>query len=228
MLAQAPEMILPTMTIVIDGLDEYSEESGGISLSQLVRIFFDDLECLPFRIFFASRPEPYIRAVFNTGARTMMIPISDWETREDVFGYLSLELSKVQKKKGLPSSWPSQSDLRTLVDKSEGIFIYASTLIKFVGANNCNSKDRLQKAMKSHNGLDSLFVQVLDSAKEHDDFQYVLGINVFLRKRLPIGVLAQFLQREAYDIRSSFEGSSSIVFVPETDGDYIRPYHASL
>src|ERR1700761_6061489 len=61
MLAQTPQMILPTMTVVIDGLDEYSEESGGISLSRLVRIFVSGLECLPIRIFFASRPEPYIR-----------------------------------------------------------------------------------------------------------------------------------------------------------------------
>src|ERR1700761_1744281 len=231
MLAQAPQMILPTMTVVIDGLDEYSEESGGVSLSQLARIFFNDLECLPFRIFFASRPEPYIRAIFDklsTDAKTMMIPVSDWETSDDVYRYLSLNLSEEQTRKRLPPSWPSRSDVRTLVNKSEGIFIYASTLIKFVGANNCNSKDRLQEAMKSHNGLDPLFVQVLDSAKEHADFQYTLGVIMHTRKRLPIGVLAPFLERDTHNIRSSFEGALSIFIVPDTDEDYIRPYHASL
>src|ERR1700761_1781706 len=231
MLAQTPQMILPTMTVVIDGLDEYSEESGGVSLSQLTRIFFNDLECLPFRIFFASRPEPYIRAIFDklsTDAKTMMIPVSDWETSDDVYRYLSLNLSEVQTRKRLPPSWPSRSDVRTLVNKSEGIFIYASTLIKFVGANNCNSKDRLQEAMKSHNGLDPLFVQVLDSAKEHADFQYTLGVIMHTRKRLPIGVLAPFLERDTHNIRSSFEGALSIFIVPDTDEDYIRPYHASL
>src|SRR6201996_2021906 len=231
MLAQAPQMILPTMTVVIDGLDEYSEESGGVSLSQLAQIFFNDLKCLPFRIFFASRPEPYIRAIFDKlsiNAQLMKIPVSDWETSDDVYRYLSLNLSEVQTRKGLPPSWPSQSEIRTLVDKSEGIFIYASTLIKFVGANNCNSKVRLQEAMKSHNGLDPLFVQVLDSAKEHADFQYTLGVIMHTRKRLPIGVLARFLERDTHNIRSSFEGALSIFIVPDTDEDYIRPYHASL
>src|ERR1700761_347483 len=219
------------MIVVVDGLDEYSEESGKVPLPQLIGVLLGSLKDLPFRFFFASRQEPYIRAIFDepsTKVRTMIIPISDWETSEDVYQYLSLELSKVRKKKGLPSSWPSQSDVRALVNKSEGIFIYASTLIKFVGANRCNSRVRLQKAMESHNGLDSLFVQVLDNAKEHDDFQNMLGIIMFLRERLPIGVLAQFLQRDTYDIRSSFEGSLSIFIVPETDEDYIRPYHASL
>ena len=231
MLAQAPQMILPTMTVVIDGLDEYSEESGGVSLSQLTPIFFNDLECLPFRIFFASRPEPYIRAIFDklsAATQTMMIPVSDWETSDDIYRHLSLHLSEVQTRKGLPPSWPSQSEICTLVDKSEGIFIYASTLIKFVGANNCNSKVRLQEAMKSHSGLDPLFVQVLDSAKEHADFQYTLGVIMHTRKRLPIGVLAPFLERDTHNIRSSFEGALSIFIVPDTDEDYIRPYHASL
>jgi hypothetical protein len=82
--------------------------------------------------------------------------------------------------------------------------------------------------MESHNGLDSLFVQVLNNAKEHVDFQCTLGVNMFLREHFPIGDLARFLQSEAYDIRSSFEGSLSILIVPDIDEDYIRPHHTSL
>ncbi|KIJ24499.1 hypothetical protein M422DRAFT_39151 [Sphaerobolus stellatus SS14] len=53
--------------------------------------------------------------------------------------------------------------------------------------------------MESHNGLDSLFTQVLDSAKKHPDFLF-----------------------------SALEGSLFILYVPEGDDGVIRPYHASL
>jgi hypothetical protein len=45
------------MVVVIDGLDEYSEESGGLPLSQLVEVLVNALADYPFRFFFASRPE---------------------------------------------------------------------------------------------------------------------------------------------------------------------------
>ncbi|KIJ24494.1 hypothetical protein M422DRAFT_39150 [Sphaerobolus stellatus SS14] len=82
--------------------------------------------------------------------------------------------------------------------------------------------------MESHNGLDSLFTQVLDSAKKHPDFLFVLGTTMFLREPLKPSQLAQFLKWPTYDIWSALEGSLSILHVPEGDDDVIRLYHASL
>ncbi|KIJ30993.1 hypothetical protein M422DRAFT_36372 [Sphaerobolus stellatus SS14] len=82
--------------------------------------------------------------------------------------------------------------------------------------------------MESHNGFDSLFTQVLDSAKEHPDFLFVLGITMFLREPLKLWQLALFLKWSTYDIQSALEGSLSILYVPEEGDDVIRPYHASL
>ncbi|KIJ24463.1 hypothetical protein M422DRAFT_39169 [Sphaerobolus stellatus SS14] len=69
--------------------------------------------------------------------------------------------------------------------------------------------------MESHNGLDSLFTQVLDSAKEHPDFLFVLGIIMFLHEPLKLWQLALFLKWSTYDIQSALEGSLSILYVPE-------------
>ncbi|KIJ28681.1 hypothetical protein M422DRAFT_37228, partial [Sphaerobolus stellatus SS14] len=82
--------------------------------------------------------------------------------------------------------------------------------------------------VESHNGLDSLFTQVLDSAKEHPDFLFVLGIIMFLRGPLKLQELALFLKWSTYDIQSALEGSLSILYVPKGGDDVIRPYHASL
>ncbi|KIJ31747.1 hypothetical protein M422DRAFT_36112, partial [Sphaerobolus stellatus SS14] len=216
---------MPRMIVVIDGLDEYSDDTGKLPLENFVRVLVGAIKDMPFRIFFSSRPESYINAIFKhpqLHVEIMEIPLRDWETRGDVFSYLRTEL-RIQ-----VFPWPSEDDLWTLVGKSEGIFIYASTLVKFVGARNCNSIKRLQVAMESHNGLDSLFTQVLDSAKEHPDFLFVLGITMFLRKPLNLWQLAQFLKWSTYGIQSALEGSLSILYVPEEDDDFIRPYHASL
>ncbi|KIJ28523.1 hypothetical protein M422DRAFT_37329 [Sphaerobolus stellatus SS14] len=76
--------------------------------------------------------------------------------------------------------------------------------------------------MASHNGLDSLFTQVLDSAKKHPDFLFVLGITMFLREPLKLCQLALFLKWSTYDIQSALEGSLSILYVPEGDDDFLN------
>ncbi|KIJ52261.1 hypothetical protein M422DRAFT_25935, partial [Sphaerobolus stellatus SS14] len=186
---------MPRMIVVIDGLDEYSDDTGKLPLENFIRVLVGAIKDMSFRIFFVSRPESYINAISKhpqLHIEIMEIPLRDWETTRDVFNYLRTELSRV-------FPWPPEDDLWTLVKKSESIFIYVSTLVKLIGAQNCNSINRLQVAMVSHNGLDFLFMQVLDSAKEHPDFLFVLGITIL-----------------------------SILYVPEEGDDFIRPYHASL
>ncbi|KIJ33800.1 hypothetical protein M422DRAFT_35397 [Sphaerobolus stellatus SS14] len=87
--------------------------------------------------------------------------------------------------------------------------------------------------MWAPNDLDSLYKQVLDRAKEHPDFLFLLGITMFLREPLKLRQLALFLkwfpyECSPYDIQSALGGSSSILYVPEGEDDIIRPYHASL
>jgi hypothetical protein len=222
---------IPPMIVVIDGLDEYSEETGKLPLWKLIQVLLNALTSFPFQFFFASRPEPYIHAIFEgptISSRIMTIPLKDWETDHDVYSYLSAELSKVQRTKGLPPSWPSEADLYKLVSNSEGIFIYVSTVVKFVGARNCNADKRLQEVIKSHKGLDPLFKQVLDNAAEHEDLRHILNFVFFMQKTFSIGKLSQFLLCSSYHIRSALEGTLSILLVPDRDDDYIRPYHASL
>ncbi|KIJ34733.1 hypothetical protein M422DRAFT_34959, partial [Sphaerobolus stellatus SS14] len=202
---------MPRMVVVIDGLDEYSDDTGQLPLEDFVSALLGTIKDMPFRIFFASRPESYINAIFKRPqlhVEITEIPLRDWETTHDVFDYLKTELSQIRENRRIHVfPWPSEGDLWTLVGKSEGIFIYASTLIKFVGGRNCNSIKRLQGAMESHNGLDSLFTQVLDSAKEHPDFLFVLGITMFLHEPLKLWQLAQLLKWSTYDIRSALEGN---------------------
>jgi hypothetical protein len=135
----------------------------------------------------------------------------------------------VQIIRGLPASWPSHADLDQLARQSEGIFIYASTLVKFINDEYDDPQQKLQIALNAHNGLDTLFDQVLGNAKKYPNFELVLGAVLFTRGNPNIRVLPQLLQlNSVYDVRLALRGCLSILLVPENDDDYIRPYHASL
>jgi len=219
---------ISTMIVVIDGLDEYG---GNVPLKELIRLLVDALPKLPFRLLFTSRPEAHIRDIFSTpsiDSKIYRLALQDFSAHHDVYLYLRSRLSEIQRKRKLPESWPSDADLRNLAWRSEGLFIYVSTLVKFVDDEYGIPQRKLQDAMSAHRGLDSLFDQVLRSAQNYPHFKRVIGAFMFLRDHLDISALVQLLQLEAVDIRLALRGCLSILMVPDHDKGYIRGYHASL
>jgi hypothetical protein len=217
------------MIIVIDGLDECGSR---VHVEELIQLLAGALPKLPFRILFTSRPEAYLKEIFAGPSivnKTTRISLHDFDALHDVQNYLFFGLEKVRRARNLPPPWPSTADLWALAEKSESIFIYASTLIKFVGDEYGQPQKRLQDALKAHKGLDSLFEQVLIGAKEYPSFSIVLGAIVVLRGGPNIGILPQLLQLDsAEDIRLALRGCLSILLIPDSDDDYVRPYHTSL
>jgi hypothetical protein len=219
---------IPPMVVVIDGLDECRDE---VHVNEVIELLVPALSRFPFRLLFTSRPEAYIQAIFARRGITehvWFITLRDFNAYRDVHEYLRSHLLNVQIARRLPASWPSTGDLDQLARQSEGIFIYASTLIKFVNDEYDNPRQKLQIALKAHNGLDTLFEQVLGNAKKYPNFELALGAVFFTRNNPHISVLALLLQLSVYDVRLALRGCLSILLVPEHDKDYIRPYHASL
>jgi hypothetical protein len=121
------------MIIVIDGLDEYDEVGGKFPLEKLIQLLVDQLPKLSFRLLFTSQPEPRIKAIFaQISASTYGIALQDFPDGSGVFNYLHSKLLEVRAKRKLPQGWPSEEVLQCLADKSNSIWIYASTLVKFV------------------------------------------------------------------------------------------------
>jgi hypothetical protein len=218
------------MIIVIDGLDEYDQDGGKFLLKDLIQLLVNGVFNLPFRLLFTSRPEKYIQAIFDQlSTPPRRVALQDFPARDDVLNYLRSELSGVRERRDLPRDWPVQKDLQRLAEASEGIFYYASTVVKFVDDEHDDPQRKLPIAMRAHTGLDSLFEQVLGDAKRCHRFCDVLGAAVFLRDNARIRILPDLLLVDsANDVRVALRGCSSILRVPDSDDDYIRPYHASL
>ena len=68
--------------------------------------------------------------------------------------------------------WPSSTDLDTLCTKAEGLFIYVSTVVKFVGSKYHQPTERLADIVtlpqstveEGRSGLDKLYTEVLQPA----------------------------------------------------------------
>ncbi|KAJ7581682.1 hypothetical protein C8J56DRAFT_793550, partial [Mycena floridula] len=119
--------------------------------------------------------------------------------------------------------WLSQDAVRSLAQQSQGIFLYASTLVKFVDDSYDGPCCKLEITIQAHKGLDSLFKQVLTDAKRYPNFESVLGATLLLwNQRAQINLISMLLQLESpADVRLALTGCMSIMLVPENDHEII-------
>ncbi|KAJ7216075.1 hypothetical protein GGX14DRAFT_518417 [Mycena pura] len=172
--APVPEL-LPIL--ILDGLDEC--EDWKIQ-QDILRLFIDAIRVqqLPLRILIASRPEPHIRGVIRTREICCLMELhADDTAYEDIRRYLEDEFSKIHSEcfaegMNLGAAWPPHEAVERLVRKSSGIFIYAATVIRFVGDQYRHPQEQLDSVLaldpESTSPLDDLYTQILSVAKQND------------------------------------------------------------
>jgi hypothetical protein len=164
------------MIVVIDGLDECGKE---VLLKELVQLLVDTTTQLPFQFLFTSRPEMHVQHTFEysqTKSKTYPLELWNFNAHDDIRTYLRLRLSEIYETdnwlmRDVPKPWLSQKDLDSLVKQSEGLFIYVSTLVKFVADKNGLPQQKLQAVMTAHKGVDPLYDQVLSEARKFEYFE---------------------------------------------------------
>ena len=225
------ESITNPYLVVIDGLDECSSLEGICRVVEWIR-----RNKLPFRFLFTSRPEPEIKTCFTDAPPTDVLALSLTESEADIRKYFVKHLERVwptrrRKEEHGPSQWPSQSDLNRLVEKSEGLFVYASTAIRYIGDSEGYPSKRLGEVLELHKGLDPLYTQVIEEARKQDCFNIVMGSLMYLRRPLSVDKLSIILvtlneHLTSAGIFSALRRCHSILSIAE--GRTINPYHASL
>jgi hypothetical protein len=130
------------LIIIIDGLDECEDFDSQCDILKLVvRVSTDP--SVPFRFIIASRPEHQICSTFNEeplfSMTRRLVLDEEYDSASDIESYLHDKFMEIHRHNGdimgqIGSPWPSEGDLRTLVARASGQFIYASTVIKFVGS----------------------------------------------------------------------------------------------
>ncbi|KAJ7136934.1 hypothetical protein C8R44DRAFT_552986, partial [Mycena epipterygia] len=126
----------PRAVVIIDGLDECDGQNVQQEILRSICSAIHAMK-LPIRFLIASRPEPQISEMFHVPPLDdLHRPVNIHQSFEDVRKYLSDEFARIHREHSatmarVSKPWPTAQNIKHLVLKSSGYFIYASTVIKF-------------------------------------------------------------------------------------------------
>jgi len=185
--------------VIIDGLDECQRDDDQRWIfAQITRLVHT--HDLPLRFLIVSRPEFHLREAFEelnqANIANILSLYGDYQASNDISSYLQSEFSKIcgaerhrNVMRFVPRPWPSGDIIQRLVRKSEGYFIYVSTVIKFIDEEQFSPTARLEQVLGTSNSsilfsqsdpfaeLDKLYIQILSSypISQLPMLKYVLG-----------------------------------------------------
>jgi hypothetical protein len=225
-----------TMVIVIDALDECDDKDLMAEFIEIIIDAFREHHRLPFRIFITSRVEEHVRRKLETSAARSVIhylALHTFDARIDILTFFQSCFSIIYEEnrplmRNISLPWPSKSDLDTLVKNSNGLFIFAVTLIDFINKGSGLPQEKLRNALMTDPDLDNLYAQVLSAAPRDHNFERVIGTIMLLRSSLSITFLAHLLRLRTEEIVHALLGIQSILMIPGNDNEPIRLFHTSL
>jgi len=178
--------------IIIDGLDECDTPAVQCSILQVISLLFHEYH-LPFLILVASRPESHLTHSFTTGSlpefHTTLALDDTYKPDDDIRRFLTDKFKDTHRMSGyLDPSWPSVDVLETLVEKSSGQFIYASTVVKYVSSIRHQPADRLNVVLgirpprhareMPFGELDALYMHIFTAVEDIETVLLILGFHL--------------------------------------------------
>ena len=249
---------IPTL-IIIDALDECKDEEPASAILSILSRYVDQIPFVKF--FITGRPEPRIRSGFRL---TSLRPITEVLKLHDVkrplvdidirlfFRTCLTDIAKNLSLTDVAEDWPHSSDVDILCGKAAGLFIYASTAVKFVASPYHQPQKRLSilvslpqsTAREGEFGIDDLYTEILghayhkmgpDSQKpDHQEvyrhFRTVVGAVLLAFNPLSMKTLSCLLYDigTPSDIYVTLNPLHSLLLVPEGIEDPIRIFHKSF
>ena len=233
--------------IVIDALDECS--SPWI-VDSLIRAILNGVSNIPLKFFIVSRPEDRIRSAFRHVAGFSLLrefalhDVAKSDVQRDIEIYLRSALSEIANSRDYPQhgyAWPSEQELMALLERSDGLFIYATTAIRYIGAWGVNSQRRLTEIVRpgptsvlQAGSIDSLYVMIMDQAFDKLEAEEctlrweALTSVVLFQTPLSIGGIAHLLHLPNEQTIADLSPFRSVIHVPSDSSGHISIFHASF
>jgi hypothetical protein len=234
------------LVVVVDGVDEAGPNGGAqAELLNVLGAAVLELRHIPIILLIGSRPESDIRLAFNMNSlRSLMQSLvldDNYKPNTDIRRYLKSKFQEIRKNQlalgtPLPSPWPMQRDVDRLVEKSSGQFIFASTVIKFMGSHHRDPAKCLDIVLGLSNPgketpfaqLDALYHVILSSVADRQKVLEVLTLIMLAEGyELRVGLVDELL---GYEVRRVLVDMHALVFVPPPTNPkaVLHIYHASL
>jgi hypothetical protein len=227
--------------IVIDAVDECTDLR---LVSSLIQLILKSTSTIPLKVFIASRDEPLIRHAFTSLPRlrtALYLYEADKDVvKDDIRRYLETSLAEIKVDHGNTlDTWPPQSEISALLDRSGTLFIYAATAIRYISQGGPLYKSRLSamanqdiKSSKLQTSIiDGLYEHILDQACESREesevipMRQLLSMIVFLRNPLPIQPISSLSEIDAHLYLLPL---TSVIHVPTHEEAAVTTFHASF
>ncbi|EPT00546.1 hypothetical protein FOMPIDRAFT_80560, partial [Fomitopsis schrenkii] len=223
--------------VVIDALDECNDsEKVARNLARIV-------ESAPWvRFVLTSRDLPETRdALALLGELTEQHDLFQYDAREDITSYLRSQfLSQGPLAELRP--YVDDDDVISLVDRSQGLFIWIHTVVRFIVETKIGKLDvlesilKVQGAAESESALDSLYRIVLENAAgssttSRNIVRLIIGLILVTstNEPLPSNALHAFLPADVSALRTEFNTILQLlspVLIINDNG--VRVYHTSF
>ena len=236
--------------IIIDALDECIDDQPASAILSVLGRFAKQLPLLKF--FITGRPEPRIRTGFRLPLLEpltqifLLHEVKSSSVNNDIQLYLTQRLTTISKQRSglnLPNPWPCDDEIIALTKKSSGLFIFASTLARFIESEHHEPNERLQLVISEANstiheglaGIDSLYSQILLHAFSgvHEpqvfaNMSFILGAIVLAFNPLSRRELSVILDAPTSLISTTLRHLHSVILVPADESEKIRIFHKSF
>ncbi|KAI0080137.1 hypothetical protein K474DRAFT_345480 [Panus rudis PR-1116 ss-1] len=230
------------IVIVMDGLDECADHE---LMADILRKLVELAPQLhpPVKLFLTSRPEYYISDILRDQPPEQCIYEYDFQdeervqSSEDLDVYFRDTLYDIAHKKQWTTAgpWPSAKDLAQLVNRADGLFIYAATVVRFVenswkGPTDTmrlllDDTDKVAKA-KLLAPIDQLYRAILENAVPPDEqdpeafIGHIQRILIFVASSRPLDSLNSLSPKELL--------TWALQVSPASVNAFIRPLHSVL
>lgn len=257
---QLSGVTFPTLILVVDALDECgfehrSQVDESLENSRLIIKILSRLATtcnINARIFLTSRPEVPIRLGFledvPTGSHqdVALHEIPEPVIKHNIRAFTESELEAVRVSHAIAQDWPGDDVVTQLVKASVPLFIYASTICKFIDdrRRKFRPQAQLNKVLRQSEGfqtdIEITYRPILDQLVEDLDdlerkellarFRKIVGAIILLADPLSIVSLGELLDIENDEIRYLLNSLHSVLDVPEDDQPEhsVRLFHLSF
>ena len=239
----------PTMTFIIDALDECgSDDEIRLILQLLVEV--KSMSSIDLGVFVTSRPAIAVRLGFDKIPEIVhqnldLRDVPRQTVEHDIAVFLRRELGRISQEHKIPN-WPSRDNIQSLVQRANGLFIYAATICGFVDDKDWNPQERLSEILRGGSAeaegtvqLDEMYSEVLrcaltkgrregEAIKLCDRFKQVVGSIITLSDTLSSSALAKLLDIPIKNVELALGTLHSVLNIPKDSENPIRLLHPSF
>lgn len=234
---------LANVVLVIDALDK-CDNNQNIRVILLLLSKVEAITSLRLRIFVTSRPELPVELGFKSMTEDLHHDVRLEEAQEitiarDIGLFYEHQFSEIQRKNHLyhceiPAEWPSEDDVRRLVERAIPLFIFAFTVSRYIAESNPQRRMDMilqQSLNKFLTGLKGTYLPILnqvvaceDNDERNDrivDFQRLVGSIVLLKNPLSVSALCLLLSDHEEQVVGVLQPLDSVLNIPRAESGRI-------